>query len=90
MDNNTAIKRQKSLDDLSIGDYAFIDYIKEACQDDTKRRLLELGFVKGSKIKKNSVSILKEVILVEICGYMLCLRRDIAKRIIIRDKQYEQ
>lgn len=48
-----------------------------------KRRLLELGFVKDTIITLTEKSFLNEVLLVELNGYCLSLRSDIAKHIIV-------
>lgn len=48
-----------------------------------KRRILELGFVKESIVKISHVSMLGEVLLVEINGYLMSLRSDIAKYILV-------
>lgn len=49
----------------------------------TKRRLLELGFVKGKKVTLEQISILGDVLLIEINNYLLSLRSSIAKHILI-------
>lgn len=48
-----------------------------------KRRLLELGFVSGAIITLQNVSFLNEVFLIELNGYMLSLRKDIANKILV-------
>lgn len=48
-----------------------------------KRRLLELGFVKDTIITLSQKSFLNEVLLIELNGYCLSLRSDIAKCIIV-------
>lgn len=48
-----------------------------------KRRLLELGFVKNTIITLSQKSFLNEVLLVELNGYLLSIRNDIAKNIIV-------
>ena len=48
-----------------------------------KRRLLELGFVKNTTITLSQKSFLNEVLLVELNGYCLSLRSDIAKCIVV-------
>ena len=51
-----------------------------------KRRLLELGFTRGEKVRVVRKSLLGKVRLVEIRGYTLSLRQDITKGIIVGDK----
>lgn len=48
-----------------------------------KRRLLELGFVSGAIITLQNVSFLNEVFLIELNGYMLSLRKDVANKILV-------
>lgn len=50
-----------------------------------KRRLLELGFVNGVCVTLSNVSFLNEVLLIELNGYTLSLRKDIAEEIIIKE-----
>lgn len=47
------------------------------------RRLCELGFIKGQKIKLIKKSLLGKVFLVEIRGYILSLRRNIIASIYV-------
>lgn len=49
-----------------------------------KKRLLELGFNLGTILKLNEKSFLKNVVLVEINGYILSLRKSVAKEILIK------
>lgn len=48
-----------------------------------KRRLLELGFTRGQKVKVVRKSLLGKAYLVEIRGFTLTVRRDIAGLVII-------
>ena len=48
-----------------------------------KRRLLELGFLPGRKLRINRKSLSKKTILVEIGGYLLALRCAVAKCIFV-------
>lgn len=48
-----------------------------------KRRLLDLGFTKGSKIKVVNISPLKNSFLLEIHGYILALRQNAVKNILV-------
>lgn len=48
-----------------------------------KRRLFDLGFVKGTKIKVLRKSLLGRAFLVEIRGYCLTIKRDIASSIMV-------
>ena len=49
-----------------------------------KMRLLELGFLQNRHITLIRKSILKKTLLVEISGYVLSLRSDVAQGVIIK------
>lgn len=49
--------------------------------DKIKRRLLELGFLKNTQVTLSQKSFLSEVLLLELNGYTISLRSDIAKYI---------
>ena len=55
------------------------------CSYKIKRRLLELGFFNGTMITLSQRSFLNEVLLVELNGYLISLRADIAKNIIVEN-----
>lgn len=55
----------------------------ETEQISIKRRLLELGFLPGICVKVSRKSLSKKTILVEIQGYLLALRCDVAKSIFV-------
>ena len=63
--------------------YGFLDGINYG----VKRRLLELGFVKDTIIKTDNISILKDVMLFELNGYLLSLRKNIAKYILVVESE---
>ena len=48
-----------------------------------KRRLLELGFISGRKVKVVGKSLSKKTILVEIEGYLLSLRCSVANMVVV-------
>lgn len=50
-----------------------------------KRRLLELGFLKDTVVTLSEISFLKEVLLMELNGYTISLRSDIAKNIQVKE-----
>lgn len=49
-----------------------------------KRRLLELGFVKGTIVKVINISPLKNSYLLQIRGYLLALRKSAVNNIVIK------
>ena len=60
---------------------------KIACFDSApakiRRRLLELGLTKGQKIVLSRKSVLGKAVLVDIRGYCLSLRSDVAKVVMV-------
>ena len=53
------------------------------CKGKIKLRLMELGFVKGTKIKVLAISSLNKTYLLEIMDYTLALRSSILKDVLI-------
>ena len=49
-----------------------------------KRRLLELGLTLGQKVRLLRKSLLKKAYLIEVRGYVLSLRSDLASFILLR------
>lgn len=47
------------------------------------RRICDLGLTKGQKVVITSRSLLKKALLVEVRGYLLSLKSDIAKGVIV-------
>ncbi|MBE7075160.1 MAG: ferrous iron transport protein A [Clostridiales bacterium] len=72
------------LSELKKGDKALIIKIDNNIPFKIKRRLLELGFVENTKICLHSISILGEVLLLELNGFLLSVRKNIAKHIQIK------
>ncbi len=52
--------------------------------DNITRRLMELGFIVGQKVKITSTSLLKKVFLVEIRGYVLSVRAALLCRVLVQ------
>lgn len=71
------------LSDVKKGSTVKLIGFKELVNQKIKRRLLELGFLQNSIIKIDQISFLNEVLLVEINGYLISLRKDIAKNMIV-------
>lgn len=78
------IQNKNLLCNLDINTQAIIIGYDKTIDAKTKRRMLELGFVNGKKVVLLQKSILGEVILVEINGYLLSLRVEIAKHIQVK------
>ena len=78
------VKEINTLNSLKINSKATIIGYDKSIDIKTKRRMLELGFVNGKTIMLGSKSFLGDVLLIEINGYLLSLRADIAKHILIK------
>jgi len=71
----------KTLIDLKPGEEGTILSYNNIGDEDLKRHLLSMGFVKGSKIKMEKVAPLGDPIKFQIKGYSICLRKEEAKNI---------
>lgn len=69
----------KSLTELKQNQTGVIDYVFGNIH--LKRRLLELGFTKGSRVRIINVSPLKNSYLLELHGYVIALRQNAVKNI---------
>lgn len=68
---------------VETGKYYSIKGIDEYCLPKIKRRLCDLGFIKGEKIKLLRKSLLKRAFLIEIRGAVLTLKREIAAYVLV-------
>ncbi len=57
--------------------------ISEKASLKLRRRLLELGFTRGQVVKLDRKSLLSHAFLVELRGYVLSLKREIASLIMV-------
>lgn len=71
-----------SLDDLVIGQHAIVIKVDSPNQI-FKRRLLDMGITKGTKVVIKKVSPLGDPVDVLVRGYELCLRREDLKMIMV-------
>lgn len=51
--------------------------------DGVLRRFFELGFSQGEKVRIVSTSLQKKVFLVEIRGYLLSVRSELLKKVVV-------
>ena len=70
-----------SLDKLPLNQKAKLESIY--CDNNIKRRLLDLGLVKGAEIKPVLVSVSKDPRAFEIRGSLIAIRKENAKEICI-------
>lgn len=73
----------EKLTSIKKGKYSQIEKISDDAPLRIKRRLLELGFTKGEKARVVRKSLLSHAYLVEIRGYTLSVRKDIAGYVIV-------
>lgn len=66
------------------GKYYEISAYEEKVSIKIKRRLLELGLTVGQKVKIVRKSLLGKAFLIEIRGYSLSMRRDLASFVLVR------
>jgi len=74
------------LSNLKENEEAMIVGISTECGGTKRRRLLDLGFVKGSSIKVDLISPLKDPIAYLVRGTSIALRKDQAELILIKPK----
>ena len=73
---------RKPLSELKVGQVGVIVDILESSPK-LKRRILDMGLVRGTRIKVVRVAPLRDPIEFQTSGYNLSLRRDEAKSIIV-------
>ncbi len=71
------------LNQIKKGTKAKIIGFGETISPKIKRRLLELGFLCGTTVMLSQISFLNEVLLLELNGYTVSLRANIAKNILV-------
>lgn len=71
---------------LKVGENAIIKGYLYNSDLKIKRRLMELGFVVGESVRLEEVSMFKEVMLFSVRGYLISLRKEIAKYIEVEGR----
>lgn len=69
---------------LKVGDTGRVLGFEKSIGEKIKKRLLELGFIEGKTIKLLQWSLAGDVLLIELNGYLLSIRKNIAKYIMLR------
>lgn len=77
----------QSLTSLKINSVARVSGFSSCLSPRLSRRLLELGFLPGEKVKVLRKSLLGKAYLIELRFYTLTIRRDIAKFILVEDEK---
>ena len=78
------------LSEIKAGESCVIEKYKETTPIKIKRRMLELGFIKGVNIYVGNISFLNAVMLIELNGYTLSLRKTIANNIYVKNVKNER
>lgn len=71
-----------SLDEIKLNEKAIIKKVE--CQGNIKRRLLDLGFIKGTEITPILVSPSKDPRAFYIRGLTIALRKEDAKNVLVK------
>ncbi len=72
---------ERTLDQLKLNEYGIVKAIQ--CDSNIKRRLLDMGLIKGTKIKPVLVSPSKDPRAFEIRGTLIAIRKEDAIKIEI-------
>ena len=72
---------ERTLDQLKLNEYGIVKEIK--CDGNIKRRLVDMGLIKGTKIKPVLVSPSKDPRAFEIRGTLIAIRKEDAIKIEI-------
>lgn len=72
------------LADLRTGDTAEVIALDEACQGYSRRRLMDLGFTQGARIRASLSTFAGDPRAYEVRGTLVALRRDQSSQILVR------
>lgn len=72
------------LDELRSGEKGILKSYNNEGNNELKRHLLGMGFVKGSEIQVEKVAPLGDPMELKIKGYSICLRKEEAKNIEVK------
>ena len=73
---------QRTLRDVPIGDTATV--VKLSGEGQIKRRIMDMGITKGTKIQVRKIAPLGDPIEVTVRGFELSLRKDEAEKVIVK------
>ena len=80
---NEALQTDTRLSELAYGEEAEILGIDESCKGEVRRRLLDLGFVRGTKITVQNISPLSNPVAYSLRNTLIALRNEQAACILI-------
>lgn len=81
---NMALHTKSRLSELTYGEEAEILGIEESCKGEIRRRLLDLGFVRGTRISVQNTSPLNNPVAYNLRNTLIALRNEQAEVIIIK------
>lgn len=81
---NESLQPQNRLSKLAYGERAEILGIDESCKGEIRRRLLDLGFVRGTEITVQNISPLSNPIAYSLRNTLIALRNEQAECILIK------
>lgn len=74
----------KNISDLKTGENGIIQKVE--CSGEIKKRLIDMGITRGTKIKVIKIAPLGDPIEVEVKNYKLSLRKSEAKEILLMEE----
>ncbi len=74
---------RRSLAEVPVGETVVVTGISPACQGPQRRRLLDLGVVRGATVTPELVSTSRDPVAYRIRGALIALRRDQARWISV-------
>ena len=86
-ENSASTQSEISLSDMKVGDKGKIRAITATAE--IRRRLLDMGLVKGVKFKVVRVAPLGDPIVIKVKGFYLSLRLREASHVIVKHKGHE-
>lgn len=81
---NEALQVETRLSELTYGEEAEIVGIEESCKGEIRRRLLDLGFVRGTIITVQNISPLSNPVAYNLRNTLIALRNEQAQCILIK------
>ncbi|MCH7563642.1 MAG: ferrous iron transport protein A [Gemmatimonadetes bacterium] len=74
---------RRSLADIAVGETVRVTGLSPACQGPQRRRLLDLGLVRGGTVTPELVSTSKDPVAYRIRGALIALRREQASWVFV-------
>ena len=81
---NEALQIETRLSELTYGEEAEILGISDNCKGEIRRRLLDLGFVRGTRITVQNISPLSNPVAYSLRNTLIALRNEQAELILIK------